>query len=44
MVVAGLSSFTLLFAALIGSITLALTLLVTLIAAGSVWALKHFDE
>ena len=44
MLAAGLAALTMLFALLIGSITLALTLLVTLIAAGTVWALKHFDE
>ncbi len=44
MVAAGLAALTMLFAVLIGSLTLALTLLVTLIAAGTVWALKHLDE
>lgn len=44
MVVAGLACVTMLFALLIGSVTLALTLLVTMIAAASIWALRHLDE
>lgn len=44
MVVAGTACATLLLAVLIDSVTLALTLLVTMIAAASVWALRHFDE
>ena len=44
MVVAALACLTMLAATLIGSLTLALTLLVTTIAAGTVWALKNLDE
>ena len=44
MAIAGVACVTMLVAAIIGSVTLALTLLVTMIAAASVWALKHLDE
>lgn len=44
MVAAGLAFLTVLATVIVGSLTLALTLLVTTIAAGTVWALKNLDE
>lgn len=44
MVAAGLAFLTVLATVIVGSFTLALTLLVTTIAAGTVWALKNLDE